>query len=273
MNFLRKFKGQSLVELIIAIAIGAVLIGGATGALMVTLRSSYQNRFLRTASGLAQELMDKVTVYTEGRWRNIYDLSKVPTKWFLQSIGASFTASGGSETVTIEGVTYERYFTVENIQRDSTDNIVASGGNNDASTQLIKVYVNWTQVATPTNVMLARYFTRNTNRVWRSQSPGAGNESPIFNSGVTGGAALNNIMWQGSGGIVGFRIASDTEGDGPWNYLGPDGNPVIYYQPAGPNVQARITLDDHNNKQYFRYRIYYLSGSPSISDVIINYSL
>ena len=264
-------NGQSLIELLLGIAIGAILIGGATGALVVTLRSGLQNKSLQTASALVQELLDKATVYGEGNWRNVYNLNKGQPYHLVYS-GSTFNEAAGSENISFEGIDYTRYFAVENVQRDSGDNIVSGGGIEDPSTQLITITVSWPFGGESANIIRSQYIVRKRNLVWRSSSPGDGSESAIFDTGVIGGAAFNTIMWQGSGGTVGFRLASDNEGDGPWNYLGPDGNPTIYYQPAGPNVQSRITAADHNNQRYIRYRLYYLFGSPYVGEVILNYS-
>lgn len=261
-----------MIELLIGIAVGSLLIMAATGALMVALRSSLQNKALRTASSLNQELSDKATVFTENRWRNIYDLDKSPAKWFLTASGSGFATTSGSEFLNIEGISYERYFTVANVQRDANGNIVDSGGTNDPSTQLITANVSWLQGGNISIIARSKYFTRARNLGWRSvpQSPYP-YESPVFDSDVSGGTALNTIMWQGGGGTVKFQIASSDSSSGPWNYFGPNSNPVAYYQPAGPSVQEKITTE-HNNKRYFRYKIFILSGSPTVTEVIINYS-
>ena len=102
--------------------------------------------------------------------------------------------------------------------------------------------------------------------------------SSIFDTGVSGGASLNTIMWQGDqpfGTAVKFQIASSNSSSGPWNYLGSDGSGSGYYAPAGPNAQIKIRSADHNNKRYFRYKIFFdIAGAsvPRVDDVIINWS-
>ena len=102
--------------------------------------------------------------------------------------------------------------------------------------------------------------------------------SSIFDTGVSGGASLNTIMWQGDqpfGTAVKFQIASSNSSSGPWNYLGSDGSGSGYYAPAGPNVQMKIRSADHNNKRYFRSKKFFdIAGAsvPRVDDVIINWS-
>ncbi len=103
------------------------------------------------------------------------------------------------------------------------------------------------------------------------------------------GAALNSIMWQGTPGLlstVRFRIASSNcpNGNsnypvcnsGSWTYLGPDGTSLSYYFPAGPDIPVEIKSTDHNNKRYFRYKIFLdiQNGgtTPVVQDVIISWS-
>jgi len=115
---------------------------------------------------------------------------------------------------------------------------------------------------------------------WGS-GPTSGNlTSNIFDTNDADGTAINTIMWQGTlnNGDVKFQIASSNSSSGPWDFIGPDGTGSTYYgSGAGPNIQIEIDLSDHNNKRYFRYKIFLDSNaggtqSPQVEDVIINYS-
>lgn len=103
------------------------------------------------------------------------------------------------------------------------------------------------------------------------------------------GAALNSIMWQGTLGslsAVKFQVASSNCSNGAtnyplcnsgnWSYLGSLGTASSYYSTAGPDVPVRLRLQDHNNKRYFRYKIFMDIGeggtSPTVQDVIMNWS-
>ena len=115
----------------------------------------------------------------------------------------------------------------------------------------------------------------------QSQTPLEANLiSSIFDTGVSNGAGLNSIMWQGvlNSGEVKFQIASAATSSGPWNYKGWDGSSGSYYTPTDANVPIQINPAYHNNYRYFRYKIFLYSDqartqSPRVDDVIINYSL
>lgn len=194
-------NGQSLIELMIAVAVGAILIGSAAVVMSAWIRISAQNKFLQAASFLSQDLMDKVTIYAESLWyspttdnqcltdpkRGLYNLipkSNAITKYryhLLVQPGQPFTcaydgiASNAGETVTVDGTVYTRYFYVEDVKRMKCgiENITISigtpcsspgspGNADDPSTQKVTVVTSWPSGG---NVTLVRYLTRNRNQV------------------------------------------------------------------------------------------------------------
>ncbi len=101
--------------------------------------------------------------------------------------------------------------------------------------------------------------------------------SSVYDTQVQGGAALNTLMWLGdqpTDTSVGIQIASSNSSSGPWTYVGPDGKSTSAYE-VNQGVQFRLNPKDHNNKRYFRYKLYlkWVAGAtPEVQDVVINYS-
>jgi len=149
-----------------------------------------------------------------------------------------------------ENASYEKYFYVESVKRDDNGDVVASGGTYDPSTQKIVSVVTWEDGR---SASLVSYLTRNRDKVFVQDdwSGGEGQEGPIsdinnqyssaqnitqgtsltlatttsdgtlysstFDTEVTGGAAFNSILWQGtkpSGTNVKFQIASASSSSG-----------------------------------------------------------
>ncbi len=145
------------------------------------------------------------------------------------------------------------------------------------------------------------------NTKWEGGGGGGGGllsgslESSTFDTGFPGGVVLNSIMWLGSSGaggtnIVKFQVATancsngspapptcnsqpgwgggKTSGDAA--FVGSDGTSATYFQPSGPSVPAATPAKDHNNKRYFRYRIFIekdgAATTPVVRDVLINWS-
>jgi prepilin-type N-terminal cleavage/methylation domain-containing protein len=97
-NYLIKDEsGQSLMEMMIALAVGAILIGGASIAVVVVLQSGSTNQIQQSATVLAQEIVEKGRIYGMADWSNLYELEKSSsTKYFFNT--------SSTEIFHIEGV-------------------------------------------------------------------------------------------------------------------------------------------------------------------------
>lgn len=201
-------SGQALAELLVGIVIGAIIIGGAVTTIVLSLRSGLQNRSIQAATTLGQELVDNVTVYAEGAWRNIYELAKgASNTYYLAASGETFATSSGSQYLTLDNVLYQRYFYAENVCRDSGDEIVTCG-TEDPSTQKITVNVNWFQQGATSTVSLVKYITRSRNLIFRQTdwSGGDGQTGPIseVNNAFDTHYNINATGTPGSIKIIGF---------------------------------------------------------------------
>jgi hypothetical protein len=103
--------------------------------------------------------------------------------------------------------------------------------------------------------------------------------SSTFDTLSIKGVAFNSITWQGSvpsGAQVKFQIASGNT-TGGWQYIGPDGTSLTYYDTNGltANTTPPLTLRYHNNHRYIRYKVILTpSGglSPTVNNIILNWS-
>lgn len=100
-NFFKKIKsdetGQSLIEILIALTIGAILIGAASTAVVTVLQSGTTSQRQQTSTVLAQDYIEKVRSFASSDWHNLYNLQKTSSTVY------QFQASS-SETVAVEGV-------------------------------------------------------------------------------------------------------------------------------------------------------------------------
>jgi hypothetical protein len=117
---------------------------------------------------------------------------------------------------------------------------------------------------------------------WRSTSTSFGwLDSVTYDTGVSGGAQINSIIWRGWNGSgassteVKFQMAFSNSPSGPWTF-GWDG--TFSKSPAvSPNTSLPVDYTLGANQRYFRYRIYLYSDvardtSPRVDDVIVNWS-
>ncbi|MCL5011999.1 MAG: LamG domain-containing protein [Patescibacteria group bacterium] len=206
---------------------------------------------------------------------------------------------------------YTRYFSVENVNRDTNGNIASSGGTDDPSTQKITTTVTWeggrkiqlfhymlrkdafllwnnnwsggSGVSGPVTSATSS-FASSTNVVYTTPSLITVNststvgwvESATFDTQVVGGGAVNSVLWQGTqpaGTSVQFQLAGSNNSTGPWSYIGYDGSGSTYFSPASPNVSVSVT--NFNNFRYFRYKLFlnpYGNSGPTVTDAIVNWS-
>lgn len=105
--------------------------------------------------------------------------------------------------------------------------------------------------------------------------------SSTVDTNIAQGAAFNSVMWNGNlnGGKVRLQLATSDSNLGPWIFKGPYCDVNNYYE-NDTNTPAKIKCAEHNNKQYFRYKIILCSSNcvspgsnnPSVNDVIVNWS-
>ncbi|MEK7635534.1 MAG: prepilin-type N-terminal cleavage/methylation domain-containing protein [Patescibacteria group bacterium] len=211
-QFLNRISGQSLIELIIALTIGGIFITAATSAIYLVLRNSLEVRMNQIASFLAQEYFDNINAISQSRWLEIYcppsgvcpgNPKGSNSQFHLIASSTTYVLEAGASSTVIEGENFTRYFSIENINRDSCGignitnaatstscSVWPSSGEvlEDPSTQKVTIIINWKN-----NGSLVRsvYLTRNRNFNFKQSdwSDGSGQE---FFPTSTGAAVVNN---------------------------------------------------------------------------------
>lgn len=94
-------SGQSLIEILLATIIGAILVSSVAGLLVSILRISSDAGKIQSSAGLAKELLSDVQNFSQNNWYNIYNLAKDGTPYYLVATGTTFEAVTGTESVAI----------------------------------------------------------------------------------------------------------------------------------------------------------------------------
>lgn len=98
------------------------------------------------------------------------------------AIGSLLEIATGTETVIIDGVTFTRWISIENVNRDSSWDIVESSGTEDTSTQKIVAYVTWQEGGGTASIDITEYITRwprNESTTFTDWSGSSGSNGPI----------------------------------------------------------------------------------------------
>lgn len=170
-------KGSLLLELLIVIALLAIILSVGSEAVFVSLQSGKVSGERDIAIGLVGEALEATRSVAEESWVNFYGLAHSPQQYQATSTSPTgkWSLVTGAETIKLNNATYTRYVIIENVNRDdATRAIVTSGGNDDPSTQKVTVTVSWPN-ADP--VTMYEYFFRWKNKVC-GQGSWVGNGTP-----------------------------------------------------------------------------------------------
>lgn len=165
--FLTQWKnnklGVSIIEILIVVVIIAVALTSLLSLTAFLLRASILIKDTAQAKNLAEETVEQVRNFRDGKdWNsnglgtlltgeiNPYHLEKditvSPPKWKLVS---------GEEIM--DG--FERKVIFTDVQRDSDDNIVESGGVSDPGTKKVKATVSWGKIDAWHQIEIVTYLT------------------------------------------------------------------------------------------------------------------
>jgi hypothetical protein len=197
--------GQSLTEVLIAIALASLFVIASATIIAPSLQIGKQTSQSQTKAELANELLGNVNSWAAANWNNILALATGTTNiYYLNTSSSPFFASSPLEQIIISGATYNRYFFVSDVYRDSSGNITTatSSANYDPSTKLITIVANTSSTNPGLAAVLSVYITRNQsnnfNQTSWSGGSGQGNPLTVVSSSF---ASSTNITVTATGSI------------------------------------------------------------------------
>lgn len=276
MNSLTKQRGQSLVELVIGIALGVLFIAGAIGIIVLTLRIGSQNKLSHTATELTHEFANQIPTVAAADWHELFDVSPhgTSTQYHLVESGGFLAVATGSESITVNGQPYARSFTVSDVYRDGDGEIVTDGsGTLDPSTLKIVTATAWVQNGEATRVEFSQYVTRNRNRVFNQTdwTAGPGDTGP-HTAPSAGFFSATNINYASIAGSIYINDFATTEASSTNNIDSTDKwawNDVIGW--IDFNITGTVTVTSSSISGYASSGVGYIaldcatSPSPSCS--------
>ncbi len=306
-----KFRAQSLMEILVAVAVGSILIGGSATLMALSLQNYKMVRQKLVANSLIHQEAEIIQALGRGNWHTIYDLNK-DTNYYTTASSSTWVISSGQEIDAVDEIPYKRYFQISNVNRDGSGDITDIGDINDPSTQKITVFLEYGDNYARSSSLLF-YLIRSEDNYTFTQtdwSGGSGQAGPVPNpsskydsasniddstalqitmatttsdgiltssildTGVINGAGFNSLLWQGSSndGNVKFQIAFATSSTSTWEYSG-DYQPIEGFSISFPTAGT----DSPQNNRYIRYKVflsvpYSTSTSPTVNGIIINWN-
>ena len=162
-------EGQSLIEVLVAIAVGVVMLGVAISVIAPVLKANTRTNEAKVAAALGRELLENTRVFIERDWNNLSILSTSSIDLYHLTTSTvppdfPFRKIDGVESIVISSTTYLRHFRVDEICRGSDDFIMADPGQCiyvDPSTRKVSVVYGWQGGSTSS---FSTYFTSFKNK-------------------------------------------------------------------------------------------------------------
>jgi len=176
-------QGQSLVELLIAIGISAIILPALITGFVASREGRVQQNERLRATALLAEAVNAVRVAKEADW-NTFALNGT---YHPVISGSTWILASGSETVS----GFTRSIVIGDVRRDSNGNIVGSGGDLDPSSKKLTAAVTWNAIY-PSRLSSAFYLMRYVNNIFLQTT------EADFNAGTKGNVVVTDL----SGGEV-----------------------------------------------------------------------
>lgn len=199
----RDRRGQSLIEVLIGLVIGAIMVGAVAAIIAPVLRIDTQTSRAQIAAALGKELLDNVQVWSEANWHNIDRLLMGATSTYsFSTTSPAFASSTGAQSVIVGSSTYSRYFYLNNVYRDTVGQISSVGTLLDPSTRLVTVVYAW-QPASSTGA-LSKYIVRSKNNFFlqTNWAGGSGVAGPVTSTANRFASSSNVNVTTSTGSII-----------------------------------------------------------------------
>jgi type II secretory pathway pseudopilin PulG len=225
-------SGQSLAELVIAIAVGSVMILAAITAVVPALKGSAQVVRAQMAASGARELMDNVRAWSRADWHDLSSLSKSSSSpYFLTITSSSFTTATGTEFIPSDGI---------------LSGLIGEWRFDEATGTLVLDYSG--------NGTVGRWFGTGTHYTTGTMGPSfAGNFTPLQGDFIRMTSSTSNILKQPMSAL---SVSA-------WLYLtATTGNGGI--SATGPGIVSNTNLNGWgvHVKGGYLYVLFYFSGTP-----------
>jgi len=146
-----KNRGFTVIEILVAIFIIGLTLTSLFSLYGISLKTTTQNKNKIAALNLASENLEITRAIRDDNWNNIASLT-MGTNYHLNK-------NDSNKWIFIQGAETQKGFTrkviIDNVSRDTNDNIVTSGGVNDLNTKKITSITTWQDQ----NITLTAYLT------------------------------------------------------------------------------------------------------------------
>jgi Tfp pilus assembly protein PilV len=150
--------GFGIIEILVAAAIISTAIFSLFNVFVLANRLSGEAGNKIRANFLAEEGLEVLRYLRDDSWsRNLAGLTAGTSYYISFNSGTSQWSIGTTNPGVIDSI-YTRVITLENVSRDSSDNIVSSGGTNDPNTKKFNASMTWSERGAIQTLLLSTYL-------------------------------------------------------------------------------------------------------------------
>lgn len=142
-------KGLSIIEIVISAALIAVSVAGIIAAANVFFALSIKNTNQAQAALLLEETAEILQYLRDDSWDGNFTNMSTATNYHLDWDGTDYATT--TTPVLVNG-RFTRTFNIDEVRRDSSDDIVSSGGSVDPDSYLVNVSISWVEKSGPQSV-------------------------------------------------------------------------------------------------------------------------
>lgn len=147
-------KGFGLIEIIVGSTILTVSLIATSSYFQKSLQLNQDSGKTVQASFLLEEGIEVVKFFRDTSWQNISGLT-AGASYYLRFDGTKWATT--SSNVFVDNV-FERKLVINNVSRGAGDDIVSSGGTNDANTKKATISVSWLGRSGTTTKSISTYI-------------------------------------------------------------------------------------------------------------------
>ncbi len=152
----RKKQGFGLLEVIIGVSVISVALFSLATVSNIALKAAEESSKSIKAVFLLEEGMEAIRFLRANGWYAKIAVLNPGAVYYFEFYNNGWRAT--STNVYIDGV-FERSFVLQNVNRDSGDDIAASGGTLDFGTKKITVSASWRIKTATTTKSISSYIT------------------------------------------------------------------------------------------------------------------
>lgn len=192
---IRSQQAFSLVEVVVALAVFAILAAGVFNITTSSYRNFYGKGDKQVLKEFAQEGIEAVKAIRNNSWQDIENVSGAGNQGITKDNNGYWEFSGSSNTLDV----FTRVISITDVQRNSSWEIVDAGGTNDPLTKKVTVTVSADGME---DYVLTTYITDWAHKTWLQTDWSGVGAREFWEDAAMSSSSVTNLSTSTSGSLV-----------------------------------------------------------------------